>query len=536
MTSAERVPITTWIGFAAMGLGMFMAILDIQVVATSLPKIREALDIPPEQMSWLQTAYLIAEVISIPLTGWLTRVLTMRGLFVTAIAVFTLASAGCALSSGFASLITWRVVQGFAGGTLIPLVFLAVFRLFPKPFESVATTIAGVLAVLAPTVGPIVGGWITQTYSWHWLFLINVAPGIIACAAGWLFLPREHPNLALARSLDFVSLVCISLSLAALEIGLKEAPQRGWASPVCVSLFGLCLLCGMVFVRRSLRATLPIVSLGTLRDRRFAVGCTLSFLTGIGLYGSVYLMPVFLSFVREHGPLRIGEIMLVTGVTQLVTAPLIVQAERRVDASVLTLLGFAALGIGLGLSAFQTRETDFDAMFWPQVIRGAAIMLCFLPPTRVALGHLPAEQLPDASSLFNLMRNLGGAIGIALIDTVIWSRAPLHADKLLASLHAGDLDVARSIGIPEVYLSSPPSFADPMVQAFVRPLLERAGLVMAINEAWAMIAALALVGVPLMIVAGLRRASTSRQTQSRETALVCPSGIARHTHELRTRR
>jgi DHA2 family multidrug resistance protein len=177
------------------------------------------------------------------------------------------------------------------------------------------------------------------------------------------------------------------------------------------------------------------------------------------------------------------------------------------DASVLTLLGFAAFGIGLGLSSFQTRETDFDAMFWPQVIRGAAIMLCFLPPTRVALGHLPVERLPDASGLFNLMRNLGGAIGIALIDTVIWSRAPLHADHLLTRLRAGDLDVARSIGIPEVYLSGQQSLADPMAQSFVRPLLERAGLVTAINEAWAMIAAFALVGVLLMLLSGLRRLS-----------------------------
>jgi MFS transporter, DHA2 family, multidrug resistance protein len=371
----------------------------------------------------------------------------------------------------------------------------------------VATTIAGVLAVLAPTVGPIVGGWITQTYSWHWLFLLNIAPGITACAAGWLFLPREKPNLALAHSLDFVSLVCVSLSLAALEVGLKEAPQRGWLSLVCVSLFGLCLLCGLVFVSRSLRANLPIVRLTTLSDWRFAVGCTLSFLTGIGLYGSVYLMPIFLSLVRNHGPLRIGEIMMVTGVTQLLSAPLIVQAERRVAASILTVFGFAALGIGLGLSSLQTRETDFSAMFWPQVVRGAAIMLCFLPPTRVALGHMPAEQLPDASSLFNLMRNLGGAIGIALIDTVIWSRAPLHADQLLTRMRAGDVDIARSIGVPEVYLSSPPSFADPMVQAFVQPLLERAGLVAAINEAWAMIAVLALIGMLLMTLSLLRRAS-----------------------------
>src|SRR5258705_2666393 len=308
----------TWLGFVLMCVGMFMAILDIQVVATSLPAIQDALAISRDAMSWIQTAYLIAEIIAIPLTGWFTRVLTLRWLFVIAISLFTLASIGCAFSGNFPTLVSFRVLQGFAGGALIPAVFSAVFLLFPIRLHPIATTMAGIMAVLAPTVGPVVGGWITQTYSWHWLFLINVAPGIVACAAGWLFLPREYPNLALARSLDLVSLVCISLSLAALEIGLKEAPQPGWSSPVCVSLFGLCLLCGVVFVRRSLRATLPIVRLATLGDWRFAVGCTLSFLTGVGLYGSVYLMPVFLSFVRDHGPLRIGEIMLVTGVAQLV--------------------------------------------------------------------------------------------------------------------------------------------------------------------------------------------------------------------------
>ena len=178
------VSAATWIGFSAMCLGMFMAILDIQIVATSLPAIRTALDMPPEQMSWVQTAYLIAEVVSIPLTGLLMRALSMRGLFCAAITAFTLASVGCAASTGFASLTAWRVIQGFAGGTLIPAVFAAVFLLLPKRFEALATTIAGALAVLAPTLGPIVGGWITETFSWHWLFLVNVLPGIVALAAG----------------------------------------------------------------------------------------------------------------------------------------------------------------------------------------------------------------------------------------------------------------------------------------------------------------------------------------------------------------
>src|SRR5450756_1914183 len=171
-----QAKVATWFGFVLMCLGMFMAILDIQVFATSLPTIQDALAIPPDAMSWIQTAYLIAEIIAIPLTGWLTRVLTLRWLFVMAISLFPLASIGCALSDGFAMLVGLRVLQGFAGGTLIPAVFSAVFLLFPIRLHPVATTMAGIMAVLAPTVGPVVGGWITETWSWHWLVLINVVP------------------------------------------------------------------------------------------------------------------------------------------------------------------------------------------------------------------------------------------------------------------------------------------------------------------------------------------------------------------------
>jgi len=210
----------TWIGFATMCIGMFMAILDVQIVATSLPTIQSALGIPPDHMSWIQTAYLIAEVIAIPLTGFLTRMLSMRWLFVLAISVFTLASVGCAASEGFSTLIGWRILQGFCGGTLIPGVFCAVFLLFPAHRQGLATTLAGVLAVLAPTVGPVVGGWITDTYSWHWLFLINVAPGIISAGLAVWLLPRAPMRLREARTLDILSLTLMATSLAALEIAL----------------------------------------------------------------------------------------------------------------------------------------------------------------------------------------------------------------------------------------------------------------------------------------------------------------------------
>jgi DHA2 family multidrug resistance protein len=322
VTEASKVRVTTWSGFVLMCLGMFMAILDIQVVATSLPTIKDALAISPDAMSWIQTAYLIAEIIAIPLTGWLTRVLTLRWLFVSAIILFTLASIGCASSSSLAMLLSFRVVQGFAGGTLIPAVFTAVFLLFPIRLHPIATTMAGIMAVLAPTVGPVIGGWITETYSWHWLFLINVAPGIIAAAATPFLLPREKTRFSDMVTLDAPSLVLIAVSLASLELGLKEAPHDGWLSAPCSILFLLSTAAATVFVVRTLKASHPVVELSTIKTRSFAIGCALSFCLGVGLFGSVYLMPVFLAYVRHHDAVEIGTIMLVTGASQLVTAPI----------------------------------------------------------------------------------------------------------------------------------------------------------------------------------------------------------------------
>jgi len=489
----REVSAVTWAGFAIMCLGMFMAILDIQVVATSLPTIQAALRIDPDQMSWIQTAYLTAEVVAIPLTGFLTRLLTMRWLFVVAITVFSAASLGCAMSGGFASLVAWRILQGFAGGTLIPSVFAAVFLLFPERHQALATTIAGVLAVLAPTVGPIVGGWITETYEWRWLFLINIGPGVVCALVAARALPFEGPDPGQIRTLDFLSLMLMAAGLASLEIGLKEAPGRGWMSPVVIGCFSLASVCGLIFAWRTLRARHPIVDLRTLRDRNFAIGCLLSFALGIGLFGSVYLMPVYLAFVRDHGAFEIGKVMLVTGVAQLATAPVAVALERRVDARVLTGLGFLLFAVGLGLSALQPPQADFAEMFWPQVLRGVAIMFCLLPPTRLALGQLEAARVADASGLFNLMRNLGGAIGLALIDTVIYGRSPLHVRAITERLQAGDVATAKAVGIPvQMFLAQGRGPIDADTAAILAPMVKRLALTDAINDAWAMIAVLTL--------------------------------------------
>jgi DHA2 family multidrug resistance protein len=491
--------VSVWAGFLLMCLGMFMAILDIQVVATSLPAIQDALRISRDAMSWIQTAYLIAEVIAIPLTGLFTRTLSLRWLFVVAVGFFTLASIGCAFSTDFALLLAFRIVQGFSGGVLIPAVFSAVFLLFPPRLHAIATTVGGVIAVLAPTVGPVVGGFITATWSWPWLFLINVIPGLIAASATPFLLPRQETDLGELRNLDPISLLLLAVALASLEIGLKQAPQRGWLSGSCAGLL-LASAAGLgFFLWRSSCAPHPVLRLAALKRRSFALGCLLSFCLGVGLFGSVYLMPVHLAFVRDHDAFEIGTIMLVTGLAQFVTAPFAALLESRIGARPLTAAGFGLFALGLALSYFQPRTADFDEMLWPQILRGIAIMFCLLPPTRIALGDLPEADVADASGLFNLMRNLGGAIGIALIDTILYGRVGIYAENFRDRLLAGDATAAKAIGLsPSLFLNraaGPPSDTE---IAFVRPLVEKASLALCINEAWAMLAAVAIIGLLLV--------------------------------------
>lgn len=500
-----------WAGFTFMCIGMFMAILDIQIVATSLPTIQAALKIAPDRMVWIQTAYLTAEIVAIPLTGYLTGLLGMRRLFVGAVTLFTLASLGCAMSGGFESLIAWRVVQGFSGGVLIPIVFSAVFLLFPERVQGTATTIAGVAAVLAPTIGPIVGGYVTQAFSWHWLFLVNIVPGVVSAIAAAILLRGNAATerAGVRRPIDLPALVLLATALVALQIGLKDAPGFGWGSPRVAGLLVLSLVAAAGFVWRTWGARAPLVELRCLADRNFAIGCVFSFVLGFGLFGSTYLMPFFLGLVREHGALRIGEIMLVTGITQLVAAPVAVWAERRFDPRWLTAFGFALFGVGLLLSTRQTAATDFDAMMVPQMVRGAAIMFCLLPPTRMALGRLPAHLVADGSGLFNLMRNLGGAVGLALVDTVIFSRAATEGRTIAAKLQAGDVGTAVGIGIPrDAFLEQRGQPVDEFTTEMVRPLVEKAALVPAINAAWLLCGVLTL--VVLVAVLWVRRVDRDR--------------------------
>ena len=481
-----------WLGFVGLCIAMFMAVLDIQIVITSLHVIDEALKIGADRMSWVQTSYLIAEIVTIPLTGLLMRVMSLRKLVIAATCLFTLASIACAMSTSFEMLVSFRVLQGAAAGVLMPTVFTAVFLLFrPGTEQAIATVVGGVVAVIAPSMGPIIGGLITENLSWHWLFLINAGPGLITILLALTCLPREKMQLNLLKHLDVVSLIFIAVSLAALEIGLKQAPDMGWFTPVTLALFGtFAVLMWLTVIRPD-----PAVDFSLFRDRHLAYGCALSFILGIGLYGSVYVLPVFLSLVRYMGPVEIGLVVLVTGLAQLVSAPLSVVLDRVVPPRLLSVIGFGMFGVGLLMSGFETRQSGYDELFWPQVVRGVALGLCIVPVTRFALGFLPRERVSDASGLYNLCRALGGVIGIALIDTILFSRSAEHADRIKDLMTADPEAAARmmQIGVDEL-----PDAEDPLGLMGVMDMIQETSVTLAVNEAWLMMGGLTLIALILL--------------------------------------
>jgi DHA2 family multidrug resistance protein len=503
-TENQSISVRSFLGFLAMCTGMFLAILDIQIVASSLIEIQADLRIPADRLSYLQTIYLIAEIIAIAVSGRLARALSTRWLYTIGLVGFVAASGACAASGSYQALYAARAVQGFFGGVLIPTVFSAVFLMFPLNRQALATAIAGSFAMLAPTLGPFVGGWITEHLSWHWLFLINIAPGLIAAGitAAWVRIDRADWK-SLART-DVLTLGLAVIFLATLELTLKEAPGRGWFSGAALGLAGICFASGAWLARRCLRVPEPLIEVRAFADRDFAIGAWFSFVLGMALFGATYLMPLFLGLVRDHGPLEIGTIMMVTGAAQLLTAPLAALLERRWAAKPMTLAGFGLFAAGLLANGIATPEWEFNELFAPQVLRGVALLLCLLPTTRLALGHLPADRVAQASSLFNLMRNVGGAVGLAVIDTILETRTAGHAETIVAKLQAGDRATAAFVGLPlDRFTGAALGPIDQATREIVAPLVQRAALTMSMNDAW--LALGLMVGLSLLALPFVQR-------------------------------
>ncbi len=431
----ERIDPKNLVAFLAMVFGMFMAILDIQIVSASLTEIQAGLAASADEIPWVQTAYLIAEVVMIPLSGFLSRALGTRILFAVSAGGFAAASLMCGLSSSMNEMIFWRAVQGFIGGGMIPTVFATAYIVFPRSKYAVVTPMIGLVATLAPTIGPTVGGYLTDQLSWHWLFFINVVPGMAVTSAALALIDFDEPHWALFGNFDWIGLMSMAGFLGTLEYVLEEGPRYDWLQDDTINLAAwVSGVCAVVFFARALTADHPIVDLRAFADRNFGLGSWLAFLLGIGLYGMTLVYPLYLGRIRGDDALMIGETLFVSGLAMFLTAPLVGRLIGKVDPRLLVVAGSLIFALGTWRMTAVTVDWDFNELLWPQICRGVGLMLAMIPINNMSLGTLPPERVKNASGLFNLMRNLGGAVGLAGINTALDDRTDLHLARLHESL------------------------------------------------------------------------------------------------------
>ena len=417
--------------FMIMVFGMFMAILDIQIVSASLPDIQAGLGASPDEISWVQTSYLIAEVIMIPLSGFLARMMSTRVLFTLAAGGFTAASLMCATAGSINEMILWRALQGFLGGGMIPSVFTAAFTIFPPSKRNIVSPIIGLIATLAPTVGPTIGGYLSHTMSWHWLFLVNVIPGILVTIGAWNLIDFDRPNWKLFERFDWWGLLALAAFLGGMEFVLAEGPSNDWFADHMVAILAIVMVAGgIVTFWRAFTRDEPIVDLSAFSDVNFAVGSLFSFVMGIGLYGMTYLYPLYLGSVRGYDSLMIGETVFVSGLAMFAGAPLAGILSSKMDLRVMLLIGFVGFATSTWMLTGMTADWDFQELLVPQMLRGMSLMLCMVPINNLALGTLSADKMKGASGLYNLTRNLGGAVGLAVINTLLSDRSALHYQRL----------------------------------------------------------------------------------------------------------
>src|SRR5579863_2775085 len=443
---AERIEPRRLLAFLIMVFGMFMSILDIQVVSASLTDIQAGLSASSTEVSWVQTAYLIAEVIAIPLSGFLSRALGTRLLFAISAAGFTVASFLCGFASTIEQMILWRAIQGFLGAGMIPTVFASAYTVFPRSKFHIVGPIIGLVATLAPTIGPTVGGFITDAMSWHWLFFINVVPGIAITIGVLTLVDFDQPNFALLERFDWFGLIAMAGFLGALEYVLEEGPQYEWLQDnsvaACAWISGIS---AVAFFYRVLTAKDPIVDITAFTDRNFGIGCLISFCVGIGLYGLTYVYPRYLAEVRGYSALMIGETMFVSGVTMFLMAPVVGRLMQRVDMRIIIAFGLVVFALGSYQMTWITRDYDFYELLLPQILRGVGMMCAMVPTNTIALGTLQADRVKNASGLFNLTRNLGGAIGLAIINQILNTRTDHHISRLQDRVNWGNISATETL-------------------------------------------------------------------------------------------
>lgn len=433
--TAPAVSSKTWLAVFGATLGAFMAVLNIQIVNASLADIQGAIGAGIDDGGWISTSYLIAEIVVIPLSGWLAQVFSIRVYLLTNAILFLTFSAACALAQDLPQMIVLRALQGFSGGVLIPMAFTLIITLLPKAKQPIGLALFALSATFAPAIGPTIGGYLTENWGWQYIFYVNLVPGALMIGMLWFSLEAKPMKLALLREGDWPGVITMAIGLSALQTVLEEGNKDDWFGSVFI--VRLSIVAGVslaLFLWIELTAAKPLLNLRLLGRRNFGFGILANFLLGIALYGSVFILPQYLSRIQGYNAEQIGMVLAWTGLPQLVLIPLVPRLMKRFDPRLLIGIGFALFAASNFMNIYMTTDYGSDQLFWPNVVRAVGQALCFAPLSAVATAGIEAENAGSASGLFNMMRNLGGAVGIAVLQTFLAKREQYHSNVLMQSV------------------------------------------------------------------------------------------------------
>lgn len=431
--AASRENLRNWIAVLGSLLGAFMAVLDIQISNSSLQNITGGIGATLDEGSWVSLSYLVPEIVVIPLCGWLSQVFGMRRYLIWNSVLFLVFSMCCGFAWDLSSMIVFRALQGFTGGALIPMASTMILLKLPAEKQPVGFALFGLSAMFAPAIGPTVGGWITENYSWPWIFYINLVPGIILVAAIAYGLDATPLRLSMLKKGDWAGILFMALGLGSLTVFLEEGTREDWFGSgfitwlAIIAAITLPLFVAIELMRQKIT---PVVNLRLFVRRNFLLGSLVNLVLGLCLYGFMYLLPVYLAQIQGYNAMQIGSTMMWVGLPQLVVMPFMPRLMQWFDKRAIVAFGLGMFGLSAMLMSTLSADTAHDQLVLPQIIRAIGLTCIIVPLSLITTGGIEAQNAASASGLFNMLRNLGGSIGIALLSALLTRREHFHSHHL----------------------------------------------------------------------------------------------------------
>jgi DHA2 family multidrug resistance protein len=436
-----------WLAVGGGILGAFMAILDIQITNASLAEIGGAIGATPSEGSWISTGYLMAEIIVIPLTGWLARTFGLRRFLSINSMAFVGFSVLCALSNSLPEMILWRAGQGITGGVLIPTAITIVRTRLPADKQPMGVALFGMVATFAPAIGPTIGGWLTENWSWHYIFYLNVVPGIAAIAIQLYALDKEKMRLEELVGADWLGIAAMAIGFSSLIFVLEEGQREDWfGSPLIVGAAIAAFIGIAVFLIAELTTDKPFINLRLFAKPSVGGSGILMAVFGATAFGSVYLIPAYLSQVQGYNAQQIGEVVMWSGIPQLFLLPFMPFLMKRVDPRVLVGIGLILFAASCFINVDMSPDTAMDQLLLPQLMRAAGQPLATIPLTQLSVVGLTRRDTADSAGITSVMRNLGASIGIAMLSTVVQIREQVHFSVIAEAMSQNSLKLQERLG------------------------------------------------------------------------------------------